>query len=101
MRANFFVIFPTASIAGLPASHIAAFKAPAGRDRAGLFDNALVRLPQHHQRRRHGLDRAGAGRARPGDPCGGVPVRLHAGGRPVVLFAAVTATREAAPRSTR
>ncbi|MBT9503440.1 MAG: ABC transporter permease [Burkholderiaceae bacterium] len=37
MRANFFVIFPVAEMAELPASYIAAFRAPG---RAG-FDNAL------------------------------------------------------------
>ena len=43
MRVNFFVIFPTASIAGLPASYIAAFRAPAGREAGAAFDNALSR----------------------------------------------------------
>ena len=43
MRVNFFVIFPTASIAGLPASYIAAFRAPAGREASAAFDNALSR----------------------------------------------------------
>ncbi len=43
MRVNFFVIFPTASIDGLPASYIAAFRAPEGREAASAFDNGLGR----------------------------------------------------------
>jgi putative ABC transport system permease protein len=39
MRVNFFVIFPLADMPGLPASYIAAFRAP---ERAG-FDSALLR----------------------------------------------------------
>lgn len=39
MRVNFFVIFPSAAIAGLPATYIAAFRAPDGN--AAAFDNAL------------------------------------------------------------
>ena len=39
MRANFFVMFPTARLPDLPTSYIAAFRAP---ERAG-FDNALSR----------------------------------------------------------
>jgi putative ABC transport system permease protein len=40
MRVNFFVMFPTAAMPGLPATTIAAFRAPAGRPD---FDNALAR----------------------------------------------------------
>jgi putative ABC transport system permease protein len=40
MRVNFFVLFPTATLGDLPASYIAAFQAPA--DGVG-FDNALSR----------------------------------------------------------
>jgi putative ABC transport system permease protein len=43
MRVNFFVIFPTSSIDGLPASYIAAFRAPAGREAGAAFDNTLSR----------------------------------------------------------
>jgi len=39
MRVNFFVMFPTAALPGLPATTIAAFRAP---EQAG-FDNALAR----------------------------------------------------------
>jgi putative ABC transport system permease protein len=39
MRANFFVMFPTAQMADVPATYIAAFRAPA----AAGFDNALSR----------------------------------------------------------
>ncbi len=39
MRVNFFILFPTATLVDVPASYIAAFRAP---DRAG-FDNALSR----------------------------------------------------------
>ncbi len=39
MRVNFFVLFPTAALDGLPSTYIAAFRAPGG---AG-FDNALSR----------------------------------------------------------
>jgi putative ABC transport system permease protein len=39
MRANFFVMFPTAQMADVPASYIAAFRAPA----VAGFDNALSR----------------------------------------------------------
>ena len=43
MRVNFFVIFPTSSVEGLPVSYIAAFRAPAGREASMAFDNALGR----------------------------------------------------------
>jgi predicted lysophospholipase L1 biosynthesis ABC-type transport system permease subunit len=47
MRANFFVMYPVASLADVPATYMAAFRAP---DNPG-FDNALVRaVSQHHQR---------------------------------------------------
>ena len=39
MRVNFFVMFPTAQMADLPLTYIAAFRAPAH----GSFDNALAR----------------------------------------------------------
>ena len=41
MRVNFFVIFPTDAMTELPATYIAAFRAPDGRGAA--FDNALSR----------------------------------------------------------
>jgi putative ABC transport system permease protein len=43
MRVNFFVLFPTAAMADLPATYIAAFQAPPGRDKGASFDNALSR----------------------------------------------------------
>jgi putative ABC transport system permease protein len=43
MRVNFFVIFPSASMADLPATYIAAFRAPDGREAGAAFDNALSR----------------------------------------------------------
>ncbi|WP_298831748.1 FtsX-like permease family protein [uncultured Piscinibacter sp.] len=43
MRVNFFVLFPTAAMADLPATYIAAFRAPAGRNQGAAFDNALSR----------------------------------------------------------
>ncbi|MDP2371837.1 ABC transporter permease [Rhodoferax sp.] len=39
MRANFFVMYPVASLPGVPATYMSAFKAPATKG----FDNALVR----------------------------------------------------------
>ncbi len=39
MRANFFVMYPVADLAGVPATYMSAFKAPS----APGFDNALVR----------------------------------------------------------
>ncbi|HZT56931.1 MAG TPA: FtsX-like permease family protein, partial [Burkholderiaceae bacterium] len=46
MRVNFFVMFPTATLADLPQSYIAAYRAPEGpgdRHDASAFDNALAR----------------------------------------------------------
>jgi putative ABC transport system permease protein len=43
MRVNFFVLFPTAAMTDLPATYIAAFRAPPGSDRGASFDNALSR----------------------------------------------------------
>ena len=46
MRVNFFVMFPTATLADVPLSYIAAYRAPEGpngRDDARAFDNALSR----------------------------------------------------------
>ncbi len=44
MRVNFFVMFPTARMADVPLSYIAAFRAPAGGGLAAArFDNALSR----------------------------------------------------------
>jgi len=44
MRVNFFVLFPTAAMAeGVPVTYIAAFRAPAPRDGVPNFDNALAR----------------------------------------------------------
>jgi putative ABC transport system permease protein len=42
MRANFFVMFPTAQMADVPATYIAAFRAPPAASAPG-FDNALSR----------------------------------------------------------
>lgn len=44
MRVNFFVLFPTSSLGDLPATYIAAFKAPAvgAGGSASEFDNALI-----------------------------------------------------------
>jgi putative ABC transport system permease protein len=42
MRANFFVMFPTAEMADVPATYIAAFRAPSAASAPG-FDNALSR----------------------------------------------------------
>jgi len=39
MRANFFVMFPVANLPDVPATYMGAFRAPAAKD----FDNALVR----------------------------------------------------------
>ena len=43
MRVNFFVIFPTAAMPGLPATTIAAFRAPEAVTGQPSFDNALGR----------------------------------------------------------
>jgi putative ABC transport system permease protein len=46
MRVNFFVMFPTATLADVPVSFIAAYHAPdgpKGRNDASAFDNALAR----------------------------------------------------------
>ncbi len=43
MRANFFVMFTTAELEGVPATYMSAFKAPNAADATGGFDNALVR----------------------------------------------------------
>ena len=43
MRVNFFVMFPTATLADVPLSFIAAYHAPDGPTGAGAFDNALAR----------------------------------------------------------
>ena len=78
MRVNFFVMFPRGRDAG-PADQLHQRLPRAGH--AGLRQPAEPRLPQHHQRRHLGLHRPGAAGAGPGGACGGVPVRLHAGGR--------------------
>ena len=79
MHANFFVMYTVATLADVPVTYMGAFRAPETKG----FDNALVRsLPERHQRRHERDHRPGAARARPGDPRGRVPVRLHAGGRP-------------------
>lgn len=41
MRVNFFVIFPSDTLDELPATYIAAFRAPDGREAGAAFDNAL------------------------------------------------------------
>jgi putative ABC transport system permease protein len=76
MRANFFVMYPVASLADVPATYMASFRAPEAR--ASTTPGA--RLPQHHQRGHEQHHQPGAARAGPGDPRGGVPVRLHAAG---------------------
>ena len=43
MRVNFFVMFPTATMADVPLSYIAAYRAPEGTSRSAGFDNALSR----------------------------------------------------------
>ena len=43
MRVNFFVMFPSATMADVPQSFIAAYQAPAGTVQAAGFDNALAR----------------------------------------------------------
>lgn len=43
MRVNFFVLFPSATLADLPASYIAAFRAPGENGSSAAFDNALAR----------------------------------------------------------
>ena len=43
MRVNFFVMFPTAKLEDVPVSYIAAFRAPAETGPPGRFDNALSR----------------------------------------------------------
>jgi len=43
MRVNFFVMFPTASMADVPLSYIAAYRAPDGPQGGTAFDNALSR----------------------------------------------------------
>jgi putative ABC transport system permease protein len=77
MRVNFFVMFPRAPCPSCRRPHQ---RLP--RARAAGLRQCAEPLSQHHQRRRVGQHRAGAARARPGHPRGGVPVRLHAGGRP-------------------
>ena len=43
MRVNFFVLFPTATMADVPLSYIAAYRAPEGPNGGAAFDNALAR----------------------------------------------------------
>ena len=43
MRVNFFVMFPTATMADVPLSYIAAYRAPEGANGGTVFDNALSR----------------------------------------------------------
>jgi putative ABC transport system permease protein len=43
MRVNFFVMFPTATMADVPRSYIAAYRAPEGPNGGTVFDNALSR----------------------------------------------------------
>ena len=43
MRVNFFVMFPTATLADVPMSYIAAYRAPDGPKGGAVFDNALTR----------------------------------------------------------
>ncbi len=43
MRVNFFVMFPTATLADVPLSYIAAYRAPEGPGGGSAFDNALAR----------------------------------------------------------
>ncbi|HWH84486.1 MAG TPA: FtsX-like permease family protein [Burkholderiaceae bacterium] len=43
MRVNFFVMFPTATLPDVPASYIAAYRAPQGPRGGPAFDNALAR----------------------------------------------------------
>ena len=43
MRVNFFVMFPTAKMADVPVSYIAAYRAPEGSNGGAAFDNALAR----------------------------------------------------------
>jgi putative ABC transport system permease protein len=43
MRVNFFVMFPTRSMPDVPLSYIAAFRAPQAGQGAAAFDNALAR----------------------------------------------------------
>jgi putative ABC transport system permease protein len=43
MRVNFFVLFPVATMVDLPATYIAAFRAPDRGDKGATFDNALSR----------------------------------------------------------
>ena len=43
MRVNFFVMFPTATMADVPLSYIAAYRAPEGPNGGTVFDNALSR----------------------------------------------------------
>ena len=43
MRVNFFVMFPVATLPDVPLSYIAAYRAPEGASGAAAFDNALAR----------------------------------------------------------
>ncbi|MEP7102265.1 MAG: FtsX-like permease family protein, partial [Burkholderiales bacterium] len=43
MRVNFFVMFPTATMADVPLSYIAAYRAPEGPNGGTVFDNGLAR----------------------------------------------------------
>ena len=43
MRVNFFVMFPTAAMPDVPLSYIAAYRAPEGGAGSAAFDNALAR----------------------------------------------------------
>ena len=43
MRVNFYVMFPTRTMADVPLSFIAAYRAPEGTPQAAGFDNALLR----------------------------------------------------------
>ena len=43
MRVNFFVMFPTATLTDVPLSYIAAYRAPEGPNGGSVFDNSLTR----------------------------------------------------------
>jgi putative ABC transport system permease protein len=99
MRVNFFVLLPTATLPDVPFSYIAAFRAPPGAGAAAAFDNALARefpnitsidVSASIAQVQHVLDQV----VRAVEFLFGFALAAGL----VVLFAAVTATREARSR---
>ena len=99
MRVNFFVMFPTATLTDVPLSYIAAYRAPEGPNGGSVFDNALTRefpnitsidVSAGIAQIQHVLDQV----VRAVEFLFGFTLAAGL----VVLFAAITATREARSR---